>query len=820
MAQSVGAIALDIVMGQNTVTGVARQAMADVQRAFNDGTSTIGNKVSAVGSACKNVGASLMPISVGAQATIKTLADMSMSFETAMAQVETIAGKASVSYQGNMMDMSEAIMKLSKDTGISAEEIAMATYSAISAGADVSESVEMVATANALAVGGFTDINTSVDVLTTTLNSYGEKAGTAESISDKLIMTQNLGKTTVNELASSMGKVIPTASAYGISVDNLCSSYVALTKGGIATSEATTYMKSMFNELGNSGSTVGKILQEETGKSFGQLMAEGKSLGDVIAILGEKVGGDTEQFAQLWGSSEAGTGALAILNGGVQDFNNTMTEMSNSTGSASSAMDKMNDTSAHKMQVAMNDMKNAAIELGGAFAPVMSGLASVVSSVASAFSSLPAPAQQVIAVILGIVAVVGPLVMGIGTIISVVGGVISAVGAIQGAMAGFSAFISGSIVPALSSFFTFLMANPIVLVIGAIIAIGALLITHWDEVKQFCGQVWDAICGIFQTVWEGIKNVVTTVIEFIGNFIQNYFNFWMNLASTIWNGIKNAFTNALNGIKTVITNVFNFIKNIFVNYFNFWKNLATTVWTAIKDAFTKYLNMIKTVVATVLNAVKNFFTNTLSNIKNGVVNIFTNIVNGVKNKMTAIFTAIKSGFNKAVSFITGLKQKALTWGRDIIMGIVNGIKSCIGKVGDAVKSVADKIKSFLHFSVPDEGPLTDYESWMPDFIDGMVNGIDKNKYKLIDSVKGMATEMTVQPIQSPLLRNVGGANTTVTEESKNDKIIELLEKILDDDKPKGGGGDITIPIYLGNDLIDEQIVKSNDRRTIRSGGRA
>ena len=60
------------------------------------------------------------------------------------------------------------------------------------------------------------------------------------------------------------------------------------------------------------------------------------------------------------------------------------------------------------------------------------------------------------------------------------------------------------------------------------------------------------------------------------------------------------------------------------------------------------------------------------------------------------------------------------------MGIVNGIKSCIGAVGDAVKSVADKIKSFLHFSVPDEGPLTDYESWMPDFMGGLAKGIEKS----------------------------------------------------------------------------------------------
>lgn len=864
MAQSIGAVALDIVMGKNTVSGVAKQAIADVQKTFNDGSATITSKVSAVGTACKQVGASMAPVSLAAQGVIKSTASAAMSFETAMAQVQTIAGNASVSYKGNMTDMSKAIMQLSTDTGVAAEDVALATYNAISAGVDVSKSVEFVATANALAVGGFTDMTTSVDVLTTTLNAYGDKAGTAESISDKLITTQNLGKTTVNELASSMGKVIPTASAYGISIDNLCASYVAMTKGGIATAESTTYMKSMFNELADSGSNVGKILQDQTGKSFGQLMSEGKSLADVIDILGQSVNGDSEAFAQLWGSSEAGTGALAILNGGTADFDNTLKEMGNSTGAASDAMGKMTDTDAHNMQVAMNDMKNAAIELGGAFAPVMSTLAGAVSTVVKAFSDLPSPVQNVIAVILGVVAVVSPLLMGIGSIISVVGSLGSVIGTIGGVLSGFIGFITATVIPALGSFFAFLIANPIILIIGAIIAIGALLITHWDEVKAVAEKVWNGICEVVSVVWEAIKGAISTAIEFIGNFISNYFNFWLNLASTIWEGIKNAFNTALEFIRGLISTVFEFVKNLFINYFNFWKNLVETVWNAIKNAFTMYLNMIKTVVSTVFNAIKNTITtvvnaiksvittvfntikavittivnaikSTISNVWNGIKSTITSVVNGIKNTVSRVFnnmlsairntvnniaSAIKSGFNNAVSFITGLKDKAFTWGKDMIMGIVNGIKSCIGKVGDAVNDVAGKIKSVLHFSVPDEGPLTDYETWMPDFIAGMTKGINDNKYKLVDAVKGMAGEMVMPAINAPVLHNVSNAGITQASNTSDDRLYGLLTQLISKLDNNSNNGDITIPVYLGNDLLDEQIISASDRRTLRSGGRA
>lgn len=772
MAQSVGAVALDIVMGKNTVSNVAKQAIQDVQKTFNDSSATIGNKASAVGTACKNIGASLLPVSVAAQGVIKSTADAAMSFETAMAQVETIAGDASVSYKGNMTDMSDAIMQLSSDTGIAAEDIALATYGAISAGVDTSKSVEFVATANALAVGGFTDMATSVDVLTTTLNAYGDKAGTAESISDKLITTQNLGKTTVNELASSMGKVIPSASAYGVSIDNLCASYVAMTKGGIATAESTTYMKSMLNELADSGSAVGTILQDETGQSFGQLMASGMSLADVIDILGQSVNGDSEKFAQLWGSTEAGTGALAILNGGTADFNNTLSAMGDSTGAASSAMDKMNDTSAHNMQVAMNDIKNAAIELGGAFAPVMSGLASVVSTVASAFSRLPQPVQTVIAVVLGVVAVAGPLIIVIGSVISAIGAIAPVIGVIGGVLGGFVGLITGTIMPALAGFFAFLLANPIVLVITAIVAAVALLIANWDKVKEVAGKVKDGVVN----AWNNVKEKTSEAWE---NVKQK--------TSETWNNVKTNVSEKANSIKTTVSEK--------------WNNLKTNTSTA-------------------WNNVKTTISNSVNNAKTNAISTFENMKSGISGKVNLIKSNVKSGFDNAVGHIKGLASQAFSWGSDMIMGIVNGIKSCISKVSGAVKDVADTIKSYLHFSVPDVGPLTDYESWMPDFIQGMAKGIDDNKYRLVDAVQSMAGDMKLtMPMSAPMLKNVGGYNAPVqTDTEGNNRLVNMLTQLVEN--LQYNTGDITIPIYLGNDLIDERIVSANDRRTLRSGGRA
>ncbi len=174
------------------------------------------------------------------------------AFETGVAKVSTIADTSRIS----MGEITSQISALSRETGQSVTGLSEAVYSAISASVDTASAVQFTGTATKLAAGGFTAASTAVDVLTTALNAYGLSADKASNISDMLITTQNLGKTSVDELAASVGKVIPLAAAYGVEMDNLSAAYAELTKGGIATAEAGTYLKSMLSERGDSGSTV------------------------------------------------------------------------------------------------------------------------------------------------------------------------------------------------------------------------------------------------------------------------------------------------------------------------------------------------------------------------------------------------------------------------------------------------------------------------------------------------------------------------------------------------------------------------------------
>ena len=291
-------------------------------------------------------------------------------FEVATMKISTIADTTQVS----LSTLSGDLLALSMATGQSVNELSEATYSALSASVETASAVEFTATATKLATGGFTSSATAVDVLTTALNAYGLEASYAENISDMLITTQNLGKTTVDELAASVGKVIPLASAYGVEMDNLSTAYAELTKGGIATAEAGTYLKSMLNELGDSGSTVSAVLMEETGSSFSELMDMGYSLGDVMDVLGTSVGGSAGAFNELWSSSEAGIGALSLYNAGAEQFNTTLDAMQTSAGATSAAYATMTDTTAHAQEELSNAAANLQISIGQQINPLIEKL--------------------------------------------------------------------------------------------------------------------------------------------------------------------------------------------------------------------------------------------------------------------------------------------------------------------------------------------------------------------------------------------------------------------------------------------------------------
>lgn len=308
----------------------------------------------------------------------------SIGFEDVMAKVSTIADTTQVP----LGDLRKGILDLSNQTGISSEEIANNVYDAISAGQKTGDAVNFVSNSTKLAKSGYAEAGQALDLLTTIMNSYGLKAQDVTKVSDTLIQTQNLGKVTVGELSADMGKVIPTAKSLGVNLSQVASGYAIMTSKGIKSAETTTYMNSMLNELGKSGTAANKALKKASGKSFPELIKSGKSLGDILAIMEKDAKKSGKSLSDMFGSAEAGKAALVLSSKSGKEFNDMLGKMKDSAGSTETAFNKVNAATSQGLKKALNSTKNALIGFGDVISPVISLVAKGIANITKAISGM------------------------------------------------------------------------------------------------------------------------------------------------------------------------------------------------------------------------------------------------------------------------------------------------------------------------------------------------------------------------------------------------------------------------------------------------
>lgn len=496
-------------------------------------------------------------------------AKMAMDFEDSMAKVSTIADATEVP----MDEMQKAILDLSNQTGISSEEIAQNVYDSISAGQKTGDAVNFVSNSTKLAKAGFADAGAALDVLTTIMNAYGLKASEVTNVSDMLIQTQNLGKTTVADLASSMGKVIPTANAYGVSLDELCAGYAIMTANGVATAESTTYMNGMLNELGKSGTTVSETLKEKTGKTFKELMDNGMSLSDVLKIISDAATENNKSFGDMWSSSEAGKAGMILLGDSAENFNGVLEQMQNSAGATNTAFEKL-DTNSTKIKKATNELKNDAIDLGTTLmeelAPIIENIAEKISQFTEWFNGLSESEKQMIIQIGLIVAAIGPLLIVLGTVVSsgakIIGGI-------------------PVIAKGLSGLFGIIAANPVLAIITAIVIAVFTLWTTCDEFRE----------GVLEGI-DILKTVLTAGYDFC-----------VELGEEKLGRIQDAYEKYGGGITGILAASWQTWKEIWSTGFDVIDKLTGGKLTGVKNKFWSKFEEIKNVVKNALDAVKRFF---------------------------------------------------------------------------------------------------------------------------------------------------------------------------------------------------------------------
>jgi TP901 family phage tail tape measure protein len=219
-----------------------------------------------------------------------------------------------------MSAMSDSVLQTAQDIGRMPEEVIPALYQSLSAGVPQDNVFSFLEQAHMAALGGVTDLETAVDGITSVINAYGTDVIGAGEASDLMFTAVRLGKTTFGELAGSLSKVTPLASAMGIGFEDITAAMATMTSQGTPTAVATTQLSRLFQELGTAGTEVSDVFEEVAGESFLDFIEGGGNVADALKLVQEGADAAGMPMQDMFGSIQAGMAALQLSGKGMESF--------------------------------------------------------------------------------------------------------------------------------------------------------------------------------------------------------------------------------------------------------------------------------------------------------------------------------------------------------------------------------------------------------------------------------------------------------------------------------------------------------------------
>ena len=558
---------------------------------------------------------------------------------------------------------------------------------------------------------------------------------------------------------------------------------------------------------------------------------------DVINSIVEDITSCTNQQERM---NMAATAFGTMAEDGSSKFITSLTTVGDTFNDVNGSAQNMFDnstTDSQTLESNMRKLQDALIPLGDMLTQlaneVLPPIVKAVKAFAEWFAKLPAPVQNftvILGIILAAFTALTPIIAAAVLLIPKIGFTILP---IIGIIAGAAAVIAG-----------------IIEVIKNWGEISEWLGDTWEKVKEKCKEAWDAVCKFFtETIpqaWDSLKSKFESIPEWWSGIWQQVADFfsgiwqsmsenpvlssivttiqdlWQNAVTTlqdIWSGLTEIASGAWELLKNTILAPVLLLIDLVTGDFtqlasdaqNIWQNIqdaASQIWSGIQQVVTSFVeglvthvvalvtgfmdtlsslwDMIKQTALNTWENLKNSVVQTAQNLKESAIQAFHNMVSGIGNTLSGLGSTVQNGFQSAISFITSLPDRAYEWGADFVHGIAQGIRNAIGEVTSAARSVADSIRSFLHFSVPDEGPLTDYESWMPDFMQGLAKGIEKSKSVVTDAIEGVSKDMTINANAMMDQSNAKQTNAIMNITSLLAQYLPYLAKSLNIEWDTGG----------------------------------
>lgn len=572
----------------------------------------------------KLTGAVTMPIVGLGVASTK----MALDFENGLAKVSTIADTTAMS----MNEIRNQTLNLSNQMGIGVTEISEAQYQAISAGAKTADSLDLVKTAAMAAKAGFTDTATSIDGLTTVFNSY-QGAVDYSAIADQMMMTQNYGKTTFGELASSMGQVTPIANSLNVSSKDLFSSIAVLTKNGIATSQAVTGMKAAYSNILKPTSDAQKEAQK-LGIEFNAAHLKSVGWAQFMAEIKDKTNGNTQSMAKLFGSVEALNSMTVLAGAGFGDFTEALNQMDGVAGLTQRSYEKML-TPTERWNIALNKVKNAGIKVGEKLLPFFEKITEAVSRAADRFNGLSDSQVDMIMKLAGIAAAAGPALLIFGKLVTGVGKGLMIFNKLGKAIK----FAKG-VIP--------LLTSPVGLVIIGLVALIAVIIL---VIKNF-GKVKAAVKR-FASHFKGEISTVKTTIEKVKSAFASVAPQFKSVVDKIGPMIES--------IKTALQPVITFIASVFIAKMKIGFSALTGFISGFVTQLEPILHGVIKIFDGIITFITGVFSGNWSMAWEGIKSIFSGIFEAIVGIAKGVINGVASAINSVVKTINGMGIKIPDW---------------------------------------------------------------------------------------------------------------------------------------------------------------
>ena len=703
VGSAVGYLDLDI---SGFLSGL-QSAQSQANTASKNIATTIGNNLQSAGKSMTSAGSTLTktvttPVLSLGTAAVKVTSD----FESAMSKVSAISGATG----GDLDALNKKAQEMGAKTKFSATESAEAfTYMAM-AGWKTEDMLSGIDGIMSLAAADGLDLATTSDIVTDALTAFGLSASDSGHFADVLAKASSNANTNVSMLGESFKYAAPVAGALGYSAEDTAIALGLMANAGIKGSQGGTALRGSLTRL-IKPTDEAAVLMEQYGLSMTNADGSMKSLGEVMNMLRDKLGGLTEAeqaqvAAQIFGQ-EAMSGMLAIINASDSDYAKLTDAIYDADGAAQQMADTMLDNLSGQLTLLKSALEGLAIQFGEILMPYIKQFVTWLQNLTQRLQELTPEQKEQVVKWAAIAAAIGPVLMVLGKLTTSVGSIITTFGKIPGALVkaksaftAVSAAIGGISAPVVA----------VVAVIGVLIAAFANLWKTNEEFRNKMTAIWDGIKSKFESFAQGIVDRLNALgfdFENFGEVVKAIWDGFCSLLAPIFEGVFNQVSVILGSVLDALTGIFDVFIGIFTgNWDQAWqgiKEIFGAVWDLIKGTFESWTMAFKGIADTVLgwfgttwdetwtnikqffvdtwNGITTFFSNVINAIKTAVSNFITTIINFFAQLPTNIANFITNAYNSVVTWVSNMVAKAREMGQNFLNAVVSFFTNLPYKVG-------------------------------------------------------------------------------------------------------------------------------------------